>query len=197
MTPPLHRRAPHFWAFLGGVLVILVAVSAYWSLRYRSGQEHLEALRTRAGELETELSKARSILARQETFEEEAARLDADLDQLERILPPALTGESMRARVEEASSEAGVQLLEIGPARSFEREFFVETTVKLEVLASLGTLGTFAESMEQRPQLMKITALDGAATEDGLIRGNVVVSAYSCERSHLPAASGESGKPAR
>jgi type IV pilus assembly protein PilO len=144
----------------GAVAAILALVAAgYYFMAYDDAHRNLNAVRSRAQELQRQLTNVRAVANNVGEFEQEVATLERELEIALKQLPNRKQFEDLLQDITTAGKKVGVSIKSIERTREVEHDFYAEVPFTLQLEGNYHNLAMFFERVAKLPRIVNIGAM--------------------------------------
>ena len=144
----------------GGVAAILALVAVgYYFVAYDDASRNLSSVRTRAQELQRQLTNVRAVANNVGEFEQEVATLERELEIALKQLPNRKQFEDLLQDITTAGKKVGVTIKSIERTREVEHDFYAEVPFTLQPEGNFHNLAMFFERVAKLPRIVNIGAM--------------------------------------
>ncbi len=149
------------------LLTILMAGLCYvfYSQYIQSLRSEVEALETKARNLQVEVQKGQIVFQRLPLFKKEVQQQEVRLTNLRKILPERKeTGDIVR-RVVQLAEQSRLRIKSFEPEKANRKDFFEEWPIMMSMEGSYDNLGTFFEKVSRFTRIINVDniTIKGAA----------------------------------
>lgn len=173
----------------------------FWFFWYKPNKEEHDKKVVQLEELEKEIRALQVTANKLQEFTREVQLLEAKLETLKRILPPAKETPDLMRKVQSLAAQSNLQIKTFTPRPTVNKEFYQEWPITMAVVGTYHNLGVFFDRISRLSRLvnigeLKVTALP-RQTGSATINATSVATTFVYLETPIapPAAAG--GRPGR
>src|SRR5918994_210610 len=165
-----------------GATIAALVLGAFWYVYWDDASTERDQKEARVVAL-TEQIRALEVTAnRLQEFQREVQLLEAKLETLKRILPPAKETPDLMRKVQALAAQSNLVIRTFTPAATVNREFYQEWPINMAVDGSYHNLGYFFDRVSRLSRLVNVGNLKVAAvanqTPSKTISANCVATTF-------------------
>ncbi len=181
--------ADNFYTKLSGtgqlvVSLLLAAVIglAFWYFYWSPAVEEEQQKTARLDALRKEIRALEVTANKLQEFQREVALLEAKLETLKRILPPAKETPDLMRKIQALAAQSNLSIRQFNPAPVVAKEFYQEWPINMGVDGSYHNLGYFFDRVSRLSRLVNIGNLrvssQGTQTPSRTISASCVATTF-------------------
>lgn len=146
---------------LGIGLTVGLVLFALYHFKLSEGQrEKIEAADAKKADLEQKISEGQAAEKRLPQFQDQVAKLEAELKKLLRILPKRKNTQELIRRLRQLTEQAGFSLRVFDPAENLtDRDFYRVWDIKIDLLGGYHELAGFFDKISRISRIINIENL--------------------------------------
>ncbi len=138
----------------------VLALAGFWHQLIFPVSDQMNALEQRISALTAEVETARAITARLPQFEADVARLQAQLDELEQVLPDEKETAEIVRRVEQLAVESDLSIRSFTPQATVSYEFYEDWPIRMSLEGSYNNLGLFFQRVANFQRIINVDNIE-------------------------------------
>jgi type IV pilus assembly protein PilO len=158
MAKSLHELSPTAQAAVFALLCVLSVVAA-WQAVISPLYADLDRLKARQIAVETEVQKAQAMAARLPAAQREVRALEAQLRQIEAVIPEEKDPQDVLRNLHELASLSLLDIASFKPKPIIAKAQYTEWPIELGLEGSYHDLGRFFDRIAEMSRLMSVTDL--------------------------------------
>lgn len=151
----------------------------------------------RLDDLQREINALEVTARRLAEFEREVALLEAKLETLKRILPPAKETPDLMRKVQSLAAQSNLTIRTFTPGATVNREFYQEWPINVAVDGSYHNLGMFFDRVRQLERLVNMGSLKVASLSSQTATNTIAASCVATTFVYVETPPGAPGGPPR
>ena len=155
------------------IMLAVVAAGALFMMWYyviSPAAVEVEGLQASNAELTTEIESAQVTAARLPQFQEEAEKLEQDLEEKRAKLPDEEETAEIVRQVQQLAEDSNLELKNFTPQSTIRYEFYEDWPIRMSIEGSYRNLGLFFQKVAQFERLINVSDIEITAlntTEEG------------------------------
>ena len=148
--------------YMAALLGLGLAAALYWGGHVwliKPKKQNIERLETKLVELQSRIQEGRAAKQQLPRFREEVRRLEAELDQLLRILPARRNTPELLRRIRALTEQGNFNLQKFTPGGYVERDFYSEWPINISLEGSYHNLALFFDRIGRFSRVINIEDL--------------------------------------
>jgi type IV pilus assembly protein PilO len=138
------------------ILIVAVIALAFWYFYWSPAVEEEQQKTARLDNLRKEIRALEVTANKLQEFQREVALLEAKLETLKRILPPAKETPDLMRKIQALASQSNLIIRQFNPAPVVPKEFYQEWPINMSVDGSFHNLGYFFDRVSRLSRLVNI-----------------------------------------
>jgi type IV pilus assembly protein PilO len=134
-------------ALIGGIF--------YWQFWGPMAEEHTQKS-TKLAQLQDEIRKLEITANKLPEFQREVVLLEAKLDTLKRILPPAKETPDLMKKVQYLAAQSNLNIKKFNPGATATKEFYQEYPINIDVQGTYHNLAMFFDRIRRLSRLVNV-----------------------------------------
>jgi type IV pilus assembly protein PilO len=141
---------------LASLAVAAVIGGGFWYIYWSPAKEEETQKTTRLENLRKEIRALEVTANKLQEFQREVALLEAKLETLKRILPPAKETPDLMRKVQALAAQSNLVIRTFSPAATVNKEFYQEWPINMAVDGNYHNLGFFFDRVSRLSRLVNI-----------------------------------------
>jgi type IV pilus assembly protein PilO len=157
------------------VAAAAVVAGLFWYFYYSPAVEERDRKAAQLETLQKEIRALEVTANKLQEFQREVQLLEAKLETLKRILPPAKETPDLMRKVQALAAQSNLRIKTFTPAPVVNKDFYQEWPIKVEVQGTFHNLALFFDRVSRLSRLVNVGDLKIAALRDQT--GSTTISA--------------------
>jgi type IV pilus assembly protein PilO len=161
------------------VMLVILGVGYKYFPNIAALNEEIKGKRATLDALNAEIAKGINLEKKLPELEREIANLEAQLEELKTIMPPARVDSEIVSKLESVAKRSRLAIRQLVPGRTRKKDFYDEYPISIDVSANYHDLAKFFDRVAHLPRIFNISGV----TLKQIRAGGPGVAAYSIDAS--------------
>ena len=141
------------------VMVLILGVGYKYFPNIAQRQEEIKQKRTTLDGLNAEIAKGINLEKKLPELEREIANLEAQLEELKTIMPPARVDSEIVSKLESVAKRSRLAIRSLVPQKARRKDFYDEYPINIDVSANYHDLAKFFDRVAHLPRIFNISGV--------------------------------------
>jgi type IV pilus assembly protein PilO len=177
-----------------GLVIAVLILGGFWYLYWDSATQERDQKQAKVETLTKEIRALEVTASKLQEFQREVQLLEAKLETLKRILPPAKEIPDLMRKMQSLASQSNLQIKIFTPKALVNREFYQEQPIDVSVTGTFHNLAIFFDRISRLSRLVNVGGLKISAinqqTPSRTLDANAVATTFIYIETPPPGAPG-------
>jgi type IV pilus assembly protein PilO len=141
------------------VMLVILGVGYKYFPGIAAKNEEIKTQRAKLDELNAEIAKGINLEKKLPELEREIANLEAQLEELKTIMPPARVDSEIVSKLESVAKRSRLAIRSLVPQRPRQKDFYDEYPIAIDVSANYHDLAKFFDRVAHLPRIFNISGV--------------------------------------
>ena len=141
------------------VMLVILGVGYKYFPAIAAKNEEIKTQRAKLDELNAEIAKGINLEKKLPELEREIANLEAQLEELKTIMPPARVDSEIVSKLESVAKRSRLAIRSLVPQRPRRKDFYDEYPIAIDVSANYHDLAKFFDRVAHLPRIFNISGV--------------------------------------
>lgn len=141
------------------VMLVILGVGFKYFPNIAQKNEEIKSQRTKLDGLNAEIAKGINLEKKLPELEREIANLEAQLEELKTIMPPARVDSEIVSKLESVAKRSRLAIRQLLPGRTRKKDFYDEYPIAIDVSANYHDLAKFFDRVAHLPRIFNISGV--------------------------------------
>jgi type IV pilus assembly protein PilO len=147
-----------------GLVIAVVLLGGFWYLYWDSATQERDQKQAKVETLTKEIRALEVTASKLQEFQREVQLLEAKLETLKRILPPAKEIPDLMRKMQSLASQSNLQIKIFTPKALVNKEFYQEQPIDVSVTGTFHNLAIFFDRISRLSRLVNVGTLKITST---------------------------------